>query len=209
MDEDQTFGLLYTVLLLVLVGSAVFSRAIPMRQIFRMILGWVGIFALVILLLSFRAEMQAVAKRILSELGLSNLVIEPPQIIGSTYQIRKSPDGHFWVNAKVAGNDHRFLIDSGATMTGISMTTATAMGAEISNMQIPVTIETANGTIAAKRGTIAEMQIGPLRVKDHKIIAAQNLGEINVLGMNFLSALKSWRVDGDVMTLEPMDSDDR
>ncbi|MEN2784920.1 hypothetical protein ACFOKI_15215 [Sphingomonas qilianensis] len=35
------------------------------------------------------------------------------------------------------------------------------------------------------------------------MIVSPAFGETNVIGMNFLSRLKSWRVEGNILVLEP------
>lgn len=203
MSEDQSLSLVYTVGLIVLVGSALAARAIPVGQMVRMALGWVGIFAFVILVFSFRSEMSMVGNRVAAELGLSKLFGEEQRISGSTLRIRKNSDGHFWVNANIAGSEVRFLIDSGATTTAMSVNAANDVGAEISTNGFPSIVSTANGDVTVQRGVIEAMRVGPLEVRDHRIVVADVFGETNVLGMNFLSELKSWRVEGDEMILEP------
>jgi aspartyl protease family protein len=39
--------------------------------------------------------------------------------------------------------------------------------------------------------------------KDLPIVVAKEFGDSNVIGMNFLSKLRSWRVEGTEMVLEP------
>jgi len=38
------------------------------------------------------------------------------------------------------------------------------------------------------------------------VVVAEEFGDSNVIGMNFLSQLKSWRVEGNEMILEPPSS---
>ncbi len=49
MDEGSR--LIYGILLLVSVGSALFSRRIPMNQMIKMFLIWIGIFGIVFVLI--------------------------------------------------------------------------------------------------------------------------------------------------------------
>ena len=64
-------------------------------------------------------------------------------------------------------------------------------------------LTTSNGPVEALRSNIATLVIGPLRASDLTIVVSPAFGGVNVLGMNFLSQLKSWRVEGDEMILEP------
>jgi aspartyl protease family protein len=40
-------------------------------------------------------------------------------------------------------------------------------------------------------------------IGNHRVVVSENFGDTNVLGMNFLDAMKSWKVEGNVMTLQP------
>ena len=63
-------------------------------------------------------------------------------------------------------------------------------------------INTANGSVTAKRGVIQNLQVGPHKVSGHNVVVSESFGDTNVLGMNFLDSVKSWKVEGNVMTLE-------
>ena len=40
-------------------------------------------------------------------------------------------------------------------------------------------------------------------IDDHHVVIAENFGDTNVVGMNFLDSFSSWTVKGDVMELQP------
>ena len=202
MNDGETASLIYSLLLLVLVGSALVSRSLPIGQTLKMALGWVGIFALIFLLVSFRPEMKLIWGRVTGELGLAS----GPQISGEPMTLRKREDGHFWVDADVNGHRVEFMIDSGATFTALSAPAARDAGVEPDAFSMKIAIGTANGTIEADRATVSELRLGSLVMQDHAIVVAEAFGDTNVLGMNFLSALKSWRVEGSSMILTPHDS---
>ncbi|PXW75272.1 aspartyl protease family protein [Blastomonas natatoria] len=203
MSESDTANLIYSLLLLVLVGSALISRALPIGQTIKMAFAWVGIFSLLFLLLSFRPEMKLIWQRVTEEIGLASA----PAISGEPLTLRKSEDGHFWVNAEVNGRSVRFMIDSGATFTALSAAAARDAGIDTGGLGLKTIIETANGAVEAERGTIANLRVGSLQMADHKVVVAEAFGDTNVLGMNFLSELESWRVEGDRMILVPARSD--
>ena len=199
MSDGDTTSLVYGVLLLVLVGSALVARSLPIGQTIKMALGWIGIFALIFLLVSFRPEMRMIWQRITGELGLASA----PAISGEPMTIRKSEDGHFWVSAEVNGHPVRFLIDSGATFTALSARAARDAGVEPGGFGLRTVIDTANGAVEAERGEIADLRVGSLAMRNHKVVIADAFGDTNVLGMNFLSELESWRVEGSSMILTP------
>ncbi|AMO71810.1 retropepsin-like aspartic protease family protein [Sphingorhabdus sp. M41] len=199
MTEDQNINLLFAVGALVLVASALFSRKIGFGEIMRNILAWVAIFALFIVGFSYQQEILAVWNRVSGEVTGTNEQL----VVGDTVRIRQSADGHFWVDAKVNALPVRFLIDSGATTTAMTLETAKRAGIDISDSPFPVVLTTANGSVSAQRGTIQSLRIGPVSTRDLAVVVAEEFGESNVIGMNFLSNLHSWRVEGGVMVLEP------
>ena len=184
---------------LVLVASALFSRRIGFGEIVRNILVWVAIFAVFIVGFSYQREILAVWSRVSGEMTGANEQL----VVGDTLRIRQSPDGHFWVDAKVNALPVRFLIDSGATTTAMTLRTAQNAGIDISESPFPVLLTTANGSVEAQRGTIQSLQIGPMVAQNLPVVVAEEFGDSNVIGMNFLSKLGSWRVEGPEMVLEP------
>jgi aspartyl protease family protein len=183
---------------LVLVGSSLVARRLPVAQTLKMILLWVAIFGFAFVLFLFRDEGRAIWQRAKADVGGN-----AAQVSGSTIRIRKSDDGHFWVRASVNGKPVNFLIDSGATTTTLSRTSASAANVEPSG-GFPVMVETANGTVEAQRARIAMLVVGSIRQQNAPAhIGDKGLGETNLLGMSFLSSLKSWRVEGSTLILEP------
>ncbi len=114
-----------------------------------------------------------------------------------------APDGHFWVEATVNGTPARFLIDSGASVTALSVPTARAAGLNFDMNGPGVAMMTANGKIDAKRSTVSTLVIGPIRTSDLDIVISPAFGEVNVVGMNLLSRLKSWGVQNGEMVMTP------
>lgn len=199
MTEDQNINLVFAIGALVLVAGALFSRRTAIGEIVRNLLLWIAIFALFIVGFSYQNEILAVWNRVAGEVSGSNEQL----VVGDTLRIRQSADGHFWVNATVNQTPVRFLIDSGATTTAMTLRTAQNAGVKISESPFPVVLTTANGSVQAKRGTIQQLQIGPMAVRDLPVVVAAEFGDSNVIGMNFLSKLRSWRVEGREMVLEP------
>lgn len=84
------------------------------------------------------------------------------------------------------------MVDSGATITEISTDTATRAGIDAGANLFLVVLQTANGPAAAQIGTISELHLGNITATDLKVVITSGLGNMNVLGMNFLSRLQSW-----------------
>ncbi len=198
MSPDGNANLVYALLCLVLVGSSLFARRLPVGQTLKMIMAWVGIFAAAFVLFSFRYEFATVWARVKSEVSSGGVTSKD-----GTLRIRRGEDGHYSVTAKVNGKDVRFLIDTGATVTSMSTQAASAAGVDVSESGFPVIVETANGSVEMRRAHIAALNIGPIASEDLPILISDGLGQTNLLGMNFLSSLKGWRVEGTELVLNP------
>ena len=194
MTDDQAPNLLYAVLLLVLVGSSLISMRLPIGKVAKMAAAWVAIFAVGFSLFSFRSEFMAVGQRLKAE------AVGTPIQVGEELRIPMADDGHFWVEASVNGQEAPFLVDSGASVTTISRATADAAGIE-TDMRIAL-VETANGTVQMRRARAGSFSVGSIQREDFSV-QVNDHDNSNVLGMNFLSSLSGWRVEGNYLVLQP------
>jgi aspartyl protease family protein len=113
-------------------------------------------------------------------------------------------DGHFWVEALVNGQPVEFLVDTGATFTGLSRPTARRAGVTPNSGDLPQEMSTANGTILVTMGLANEISFGSITARDLPVAVPKDFDDdTNLLGMNFLSQLKTWRVEGDKLILVP------
>lgn len=128
----------------------------------------------------------------------------PEQVVsGGETRVKMADDGHFWLRAEVDGVEGAFLVDTGATLTAVSQGLATRAGLEPRRGGLPVRIVTANGTVTAELTTIETLTFGNVEATGIDAVIAPNLGNTNVVGMNLLSRLASWRVEGDTLVLVP------
>jgi aspartyl protease family protein len=159
-----------------------------------------ALLAFCLFLLIQQAPFQPQLASVAGKLGLDN-----QQVVGDEIRIRMATDGHFWANVTVNGVKRRMLIDSGATVTTISDRTAAAASVDQANF-IPVVLRTANGMAQARTGTIEELRVGDIIARDLKVVVTPAIGNLDVIGMNFLSKLQSWRVEGRTLILLPEDA---
>jgi aspartyl protease family protein len=157
-----------------------------------------GLLAFLIFILLQQAPYQPELARFTAKLGLDD-----QQVFGKELRVRMSSDGHFWVVASINGVKRRMLIDSGATVTALSEATARAADINAGTGFAPVVLRTANGSTPARTGSIDELLVGNIVARNLKIVTAPGLGGLDVLGMNFLSKLQSWRVEGQTLVLVP------
>ncbi len=157
-----------------------------------------GLLAFLIFVVLQQAPYQPGLARVTDQLGLDD-----QQVAGKELRVRMSSDGHFWVLASLNGIKRRMLIDSGATVTAISESTARAAKVDAGSGLAPIVLQTANGAAPARTGKVEEIRIGNIVARNLRIVTAPGLGELDVLGMNFLSKLQSWRVEDRTLILVP------
>ena len=184
--------------LLVLPISALVTRRVPLMRVVTMLATWTALFAVLALVVAQRQKFDPYLARVTSLLHLSD-----QEVVGREVRIRMSADGHFWAKVTIGGVSRRMLIDSGATVTALSTGTAAAMGLRVEQPMFPVLIQTANGQVSARTTTIGEMRLGNIVARDLPAVVAPAFGDTDVLGMNFLSRLTSWRVEGQTLILVP------
>lgn len=183
------------------VGAALiimFLQRLPfVGRIFRFAFS-LGLLAFLIFVLLQQAPYQPELARFTTKLGLDD-----QEVSGKELRVTMSSDGHFWVTASINGVKRRMLIDSGATVTAISEQTAREAAVDAGSSLAPVILRTANGSAPARTGSIDELRVGNIVARDLKIVTAPGLGNFDVIGMNFLSKLESWRVEGRTLILVP------
>ena len=174
--------------------SYLVARRPPLRQTLIFTGAWVAIFAVGLILAGFRDRLPS----------LQSLLYDQA-VTGSETRIGMGPDGHFWAQVALNGVERRMLVDSGATVTGISADTARAAGIEVDEGGMPVMVSTANGTVLVKRAKAGTVRVGSIATTDMTVYVSPAFGDTDVVGMNFLSRLASWRVEGSTLVLTPQE----
>ncbi|MDB5698840.1 MAG: family clan aspartic protease [Alphaproteobacteria bacterium] len=196
-NGDQAVSFIYLLGVLVLVASALLAQRIPIAKSLRMAAAWALIFLAAFVAFTLKDDFIDLANHVVAQArGEPTAVAE-----GKTVRIRQSPDGHFWVSVAINGKSATFMVDSGATITSLSSETARAAGVEPSGL--PTVVQTANGVIRVERGRAERLQLGTIERENLAVHIIDGLGGVNVLGMNFLSSLSGWGVEGRWLILRP------
>jgi len=154
---------------------------------------------LIVMLVGERGRFDPMFARVAKMLHLD----DGQQVVGKEMRVPMADDGHFWVTVRFGRVERKMLVDSGATVTALSTETAAAAGLRPSPSPFPMIIQTANGSVRAETATVPELHIGNIVARDLPIVSSPAFGDMDVLGMNFLSRLKSWRVEGRTLILTP------
>jgi aspartyl protease family protein len=205
----QAASALFLILVISMVASGLLARRLPAVRLLTWAIAWVVLIFGGYLL--FRAIEPQITKW-QQDRRSGEVMIAPdsagPQssatetVGGTVLKVPMSNDGHYWVDAQVNGQSVRFLIDSGASTTALGQQTASTLPLLPDPGSNMVMVQTANGPVSAQWAIVAEMDVGPIRATQLPVIVSPAFGTVNVLGMNFLGKLKSWRVEDGVMILE-------
>jgi len=188
MTNDMMLGGLYLLMAAMLVLGALMTRREPAAKLITMALAWIAIFGAGFVLFTFRDNLGWVAQRLRAE------AVGTPVSEGKETRIPMAIDGHFWIDAQLNGHDVKFLVDSGATTTTIDSNTAQRAGIGVSRGRDQY-VRTGNGVIRVASGRADELTVGQIRRRDVALEIADN-DDLNVLGMNYLSTLRRWGVEG-------------
>ena len=195
MANDTMLGGVYMLIAMMLVIGGLMSRREPLAKLLKMLLAWVAIFGAGFVLFTFRDDFGWVGQRLKAE------AFGGPVVQGKETRIPMAIDGHFWIVGTINGQDVKFLVDSGATMTTVERATAKSAGVTISPERDQI-VRTGNGIIRVASGRVETIVIGGIERRDMAIQVADN-DNLNVLGMNFLSSLSRWGVEGRWLVLVP------
>ena len=193
MSDFDTPRTVYLVILIVFVASSLIGMRLPVGKVLKMVLAWVAIFGIFFMIFAFRGEFIGLGQRLKAE-ALGTAVESEAEI-----RIPMAEDGHFWASGTVNGQTVRFLVDSGASTTTIAADVARSAGIEPRGQGY---IETANGRAQVGRGYANELKVSSIERTDFPLLINSN-DDTSVLGMNFLSSLSSWRVEGTYLVLRP------
>lgn len=194
MTNDWMLGSLYLLMAIMLVAGSLISRREKFAKMATMALAWVAIFGAGFILFTFRDDLGFVAQRLKAE------ATGEPVVEGEEVRIPMAIDGHFWVNARLNGQKIKFLVDSGATMTTIGRDTAAEAGILVSDRRNQV-VRTGNGILRVATARADSLSIGPIERNDVGLHVADH-EDLNVLGMNYLSSLERWGVEGRWLILQ-------
>jgi len=188
MTNDVQLGSLYLLMAMVLLLGTLMARRERWARLATMALMWVSIFGAGFLLLTFRDDLGYVAQRLRAE------ATGQPVVSGQELRIPMAIDGHFWIEGSLNGLPVKFLVDSGATMTTIGRDTAADAGISVSDRRNQL-VRTGNGMLRVATARADRLAIGPIERRQVGLHVADH-EDLNVLGMNYLSSLDRWGVEG-------------
>jgi len=191
--------------LLVFLGSSIAgSYRGRAGQAARDLLAW-SLAALVLVAgYSYREEIFSLGHRVVYELlPPGNALRADSQVEGErSVRIRRRPDGHFIVKTQANGVSLVMLVDTGASTVVLKTADAQKLGIDVERLRYSVPVQTANGTTFAAHVRLRNLTLGPISLNDvEALVAKPGALKENLLGMSFLSRLRSYEFTGDMLTL--------
>jgi aspartyl protease family protein len=203
--DSTTLGYLAVgVALLVFLGGGLLTRYSGRAgSMLRDAVTWTALGFVLVTIYTYREELLPMAGRLTGELfpGTAMVVEESPN--GPVeVKIRRRLDGHFTARVGLNGKQISMIVDTGASTIVLRPEDAERAGIDVSGLNYTVPVMTANGRTIAARVRLDSVSIGPLeRQKVDALVAQPNALTESLLGMSFLSRLRSYEFSGDFLTL--------
>ena len=197
-DQDTQIGLVHSLLLLALVGSAVLVRG-KLPKLWEMIRAgtiWVLVGLILILGYSYKDLFLESWQRIKAELAPGSVIEAGPQ-----EALVKARGSQFIIDAQINGKEIPLLFDTGASHVALSLRDALLIGLNPDELEFSQTIQTANGLGRAAPIWIKEIKIGKIVVRDVRGSVNETPLPFSLLGASFLSELSHYSVNGSLLTM--------
>jgi aspartyl protease family protein len=173
-------------------------------QAVRHLMSWAALLFLLVGIYAYRGELATVADRVIGELRPegSQISVTGKNGVGQAVRIKRGWTGHFIANARLDGERVDMIVDTGASTVVLRHEDARKLGIDTSSLRYSVPVQTANGASYAARLKIPEISIGTVVVRNvEALISRPGSLHQSLLGMTFLSRLRSYEFSGDYLEL--------
>ena len=193
-------------LALVIVVSAPLLRRYQGRLslMARDLLVWTGIAAGVATIYIYRDDLPGIAGDLIAQVAPqgTTLTVPAPVETERLVRLRRQPNGHFIARAQLNGESVQMVIDTGATTIVLKSADAEQIGINTAALSYTVPVQTANGSAFAAPVKLQSVLIGPVGLGNvDALVAKPGTLDQSLLGMSFLSRLRSYEFSGDFLTL--------
>ena len=112
----------------------------------------------------------------------------PPRLLGpDSIELKRTPDGHFYIDGRIGDQSARFLVDTGASIVSVPQRLALRAGLKCQQIAF---FGTANGPAQGCSTRVSELRFGPFLMRDVAVVILPNLNGEALLGMNVLRRLR-------------------
>jgi aspartyl protease family protein len=204
-DPSDFAIIVASVALLIFIGSSLAgSYRGRAGQAARDLLTWTLVALVLVGGYSYREEILGLGHRVIGELLPPGSALRgEAQVEGErSVKIRKRPDGHFMVRTETNGIALSMLVDTGASTVVLKPADAQRLGIDVDRLRYSVPVQTANGTTYAASVRLRNLTVGKISLDNvDALVAKQGTLKDNLLGMSFLSRLRSYEFTSEYLTL--------
>lgn len=116
--------------------------------------------------------------------------------------LQPGPGGHFSGTFTINGRKADGLVDTGASVVAINVSTARRLGVSTASLSFDARVNTANGIVKAAVVMLDRVEIGTIAVKDVQAMVLPDKSLSGMLvGMSFLTKLSSYKVENGALHL--------
>jgi aspartyl protease family protein len=165
---------------------------------------WTAIAAGLAALYIYRDELPGFTNDLISQVAPQETTLTVPEPVESErlVRLRRQPSGHFVARALLNGEAVQMVVDTGATTIVLRSADAELIGINIAALTFTVPVQTANGSALAAPVKLQSVLVGPVGAGNvDALVAKPGTLDQSLLGMSFLSRLKSYEFSGDFLTL--------
>ena len=168
------------------------SRKFNGRQVLHDAVMWLGIGGVLLIGYSYKDQ-------------LYHQLFPSRAIVSAQGELRftQNNDGHFYIEALVNNKRLRFLVDTGASRVIIPSSYSEMLGIDPKDIDYIMPMSTANGLAMGAPVTFRKIDIAGHIVYDVLGSLSRDGLDEPLLGMSFLNRLKAWRIEGNVLILNP------
>jgi aspartyl protease family protein len=203
LTNDEFARLIALVSIAIFIGvSVAASYRGRLLQAVKHFTGWVAAMLVLLALYAYRGELAVVADRVIGELSPAGSQINVTGTAANAVRIKRSWDGHFVATAMVDGNPVKMIVDTGASTVVLRIQDARRLGIDTKGLRYTVPVQTANGSSQAARVKLPGISIGSIQINNvEALIAKPGTLHQSLLGMTFLSRLRSYEFAGEYLEL--------
>jgi len=194
-SEEGARRLIYLVLLLIIIGPAMFMGRLS-RNIRNMVV-WAGMLVLLAVGYAFWHQGEVSPGAATSGLMPQRGVADSP----SEARFIANRNGDFVVEALVQGVTVVFIVDTGASDVVLSPDDAARIGLKADRLEYTQRYQTANGVIFGAPVRLDWMSVGGINLYDVRASVPDSELRHSLLGMSFLNRLAGFEVRDGVLTL--------
>ncbi|MEZ5874472.1 MAG: TIGR02281 family clan AA aspartic protease [Hyphomicrobiales bacterium] len=203
--DATTFGYVafFLALLVYIAGGLVTRYAGGASAMIRDAVTWLALGLGLVTIYAYKDDLMPIAARVVGEL-LPGTAMTVEQSAGGVTEvkIRRRLDGHFTATVDINGKPISMIVDTGASSIVLRPEDARKAGIDPDTLTYRIPVLTANGRTVAARVRLKEVAIGPLdRTEVDALVARPGALTQSLLGMSFLSRLRSYEFSGDFLTL--------